>query len=173
MLIPMIVRKIESGRPNSILDIGIGFGKYGFLAREYTDICYQRYAKDKWTTRIDGIEIFPNYVSDIQRSIYSNIYIGNVLDVLPTLGDYDMVMFFDVIEHLKYEDGIRILDMIKRKCKVGLISTPVKVMPQRAENGNEHELHISQFPREVLERYGTVSEIKDGNGIYLLEIRNV
>ena len=33
-------------QPRSILDIGVGFGKWGFLCREYLDIFQGRYARD-------------------------------------------------------------------------------------------------------------------------------
>ncbi len=30
-------------QPRSVLDIGVGFGKWGFLAREYLDVNAERY----------------------------------------------------------------------------------------------------------------------------------
>ena len=44
--------------PKSLLDIGVGFGKYGFLAREFLELWDGREEIGNWTRRIDGIEIF-------------------------------------------------------------------------------------------------------------------
>ena len=50
-------------QPKSVLDIGVGHGKWGFLAREYTDIFYNRYDRATWETRIEGVEAFPTYAT--------------------------------------------------------------------------------------------------------------
>ena len=109
-LAPMCNRIIEKN-PASVLDIGIGFGKIGFLAREYTDVRLGRYFN--WQTKIDGIEIFEKYVTPLQRAIYSNIYVGNAIDILPTLGDYDIIICSDMLEHLSEKDGVFLLGAIK------------------------------------------------------------
>jgi hypothetical protein len=36
--IPVVIHLLRQIRPRSILDVGIGFGKWGHLFREYTDI---------------------------------------------------------------------------------------------------------------------------------------
>jgi ubiquinone/menaquinone biosynthesis C-methylase UbiE len=36
--IPDIITAIKSQNPKSILDVGCGFGKYGFLIREYLEL---------------------------------------------------------------------------------------------------------------------------------------
>lgn len=78
-----ICQKIIKIKPKSVLDIGIGFGKYGFLSREYTDIYRGNYFE--WKTRIDGIEGFKKYVTKLQRIIYDNIYIGNAIKIIKKL----------------------------------------------------------------------------------------
>ena len=50
-------------QPLRILDVGVGFGKWGHLFREYTDINEAehdpaRYARENWRVQIDGIEGF-------------------------------------------------------------------------------------------------------------------
>ena len=36
--IPTVIHLVKQFQPKSILDVGIGFGKWGHLFREYTDI---------------------------------------------------------------------------------------------------------------------------------------
>ncbi len=152
----------------SVLDIGIGFGKFGFLAREYTDVRLGRYFN--WKTRIDGIEIFEKYITHLQREIYNNIYIGNAIDILPTLGRYDMIICSDVLEHFSEQDGTVLLDLIKDRCKFALIATPVTVLHQEALYNNEHERHISNWSKEILSNWGEVFQFENA---YLLEISSV
>ena len=61
--IPAVVHLLRQIQPRSILDVGVGFGKWGHLFREYTDIHESendpaRYPKKNWHVRIDGIEGF-------------------------------------------------------------------------------------------------------------------
>ena len=149
----------------SVLNIGVGFGKFGFLAREYTDVRLGRYFN--WKTRIDGIEIFEKYITQLQREIYDNIYIGDAIDILPTLGRYDMIICSDVLEHFSKQDGTVLLDLIKDRCKFAMIVTPVTVLHQEALYNNEHERHISAWSKEILSNWGEVFQFENA---YLLEI---
>ncbi len=132
--------------PKSILDIGMGFGAKGMLFREMTDIWNGRY--DNWKTKIDGIEIFENYIGDLQKKIYTNIYIGDVLNIIDTLPDYDFIYMGDVIEHLTKENGKVLLEKLKVKGKVVIIATPLLVSNQGEINGNKNETHLSQWDFE-------------------------
>ena len=42
--------------PRSILDVGCGFGTWGFLCRTYLDVFLERVQPEDWQVRIDGIE---------------------------------------------------------------------------------------------------------------------
>lgn len=44
--------------PNSILDVGSGFGKYGLLSREYLELWDGRQKYQEFLRRIDGVEVF-------------------------------------------------------------------------------------------------------------------
>ena len=129
--------------PMSVLDVGCGFGLFGMLFRTLTDIWEGRY--DSWQTRIDGVEIFERYITDLQRKIYTNIYLGDIVNIIDTLPDYDFIYMGDVIEHLTKENGITLLEKLKRKGKVVIIATPLVVSEQGTINGNENERHISQW----------------------------
>jgi len=163
-LVHMCNRIIEKN-PISVLDIGIGFGKFGFLAREYTDVRLGRYFN--WQTRIDGIEIFEKYVTPLQQQIYNQIYIGNAIDILPTLGKYDMIICSDMLEHLNENDGVFLLDTIEKKSRFAMIVTPVRVLQQEALYNNEHERHVSSWSKEILSKLGEVFQF---DNTYVLEI---
>lgn len=160
--------RIMEKNPMSVLDIGVGFGKFGFLAREYTDVRLGRYFN--WETRIDGIEIFEKYITQLQRKIYDNIHIGNAIDILPTLDQYDMIICSDMLEHLSNKDGLLLLDLVRKKSKFAMIATPARVLQQEAVYDNEYERHISAWSGEELEKWGDVFQF---DNILLLEIESV
>lgn len=138
-----LCEQVLHNRPKSILDIGVGFGSKGMLFREYTDIWAGSLKEKK--TRIDGIEIFADYITPLQRMIYNNIYIGDVLDIIDKLGFYDLIYCGDVIEHFEKEKGKFLLFKIMQHSKQSIIVTPVHVLEQGAMYGNEFERHLSQW----------------------------
>ena len=141
-----IVELIILTKPSSILDIGIGFGKYGFLCREYLDLIGGNRNLYKWEHRIDGIEIFPRYITPLQKKIYDNIYLGNALEILPKMvRRYDLILLIDVIEHFNFSDGQKLLHLCLRCGKNIIISTPRIDLPQTAVYGNSYETHRSFY----------------------------
>jgi len=164
VVITPICQRILALNPGSVLDIGLGNGKWGFLAREYTDVWLKREARE---TRIDGIEIYGPYITEVQRLVYDNIYVGDALQVLPGLGEYDLVIMADVLEHLGLAEGGELLGMIRRKAKHAVVTTPVKFFPQGAVFGNEHERHVSLWTAEMLSKWGSLKRFED---TWLLEM---
>lgn len=139
--IPQILKIIEEVNPKTVLDVGFGRGKYGFLIKEY----YPEII-------VDGLEIFEPYITPLQEGIYRNIYNSDALaSELPQ--PYDLILLIDVIEHWTLEEGN---DWIKRMLAQGskiLVSTPRAIGEQGAEFGNERERHISQWHGEYFEKY--------------------
>ena len=44
--------------PSSLLDIGLGNGKIGFIARDALDVMLgERYKREQWRIKIDGIDM--------------------------------------------------------------------------------------------------------------------
>ena len=92
-----IMELIFNSKPKSLLDIGVGFGKYGFLSREYLELGDGRQKYNDWKIQIDGIEVFTEYLTPIHKFIYNEIFEGNALDILPTLKTkYDLILLIDV-----------------------------------------------------------------------------
>jgi len=133
---------IVKTKPQSVLDIGVGYGKWGFLSREYTDINAHNYDPSTWQVRIDGVEAFPEYATPTYSYIYNNIYYGDVREVLPNLPDYDLVIIGDVIEHFPKEDGQRLLAELRKKARYILLSSPTVFFTQELFD-NDYETHHS------------------------------
>lgn len=138
-----LCNKVIELKPQSILDIGIGFGSKGMLFREYSDVWYGNYFD--WKVRIDGVEIFKKYITPLQKKIYDKIYIGNILELVDKLPYYDMIYMGDVLEHIERQDALELIQKLKTKTRDLIIVTPVNVGQQGSIYGNENETHVSQW----------------------------
>lgn len=107
--------------PSSVLDVGVGFGKYGFLLREHLDIRKRRYSKDSWVTRIDGVESWKNYLSPIHAYIYNHVFVGDVRELVKQLPDYQLIVLADVIEHMSRAAGVALLTALYAKCERAMV----------------------------------------------------
>src|SRR3989344_5395590 len=140
-------------KPKSILDVGVGFGKYGVLAREYLDLWAgaQKSRDDyrQWQTKVDGIEACQNYLTPLHSFIYNQIHIGNACNIMPSIKNlsYDLILLIDVLEHLNYKDGRELLNQLRWIGRNVLISTPKIMGDQGALYGNEFEHHIHQWQK--------------------------
>jgi len=135
-----IINKLMAWNPDSILDVGSGFGKWGILIREYLEVWQGRLSPETWIKRVDALEIFAPYTKmPWYDDVYNNVIIGDILSYIYLLGQYDVVLFLDVIEHLEKEDGEMILSLPKR----WIVSTPNYDSGQGQSFNNIHEKHRS------------------------------
>jgi len=137
--IPDILKEIERINPKTVLDIGFGRGKYGFLIKEY-------YPEIK----VDGLEVFKDYVKPMHKEIYDKVIVGDIF--ASEIPKYDLYLIVDVIEHWDKEKAHTLLEKLTKMGKV-LVSTPRSVGPQGAEYGNIWETHVSQWGGDDFEKY--------------------
>jgi SAM-dependent methyltransferase len=143
----------------SILDVGCGAGKWGFLARDLLDHYHHcTYDRTDWPTRIDGVEAFERYRTPVHDHVYDEVHWGNAIDVVPSLGTYDVIIAMEVIEHLDKAAGLALLDALLARCRrVLFLSFPPEydgahhhVLEQKAVHGNPFEEHRSVWTEEDL-----------------------
>jgi hypothetical protein len=177
--ITYICERIIKIKPKAVLDIGIGFGKYGFLSREYTDIYHGNHFE--WKTKIDGIEGFERYVTELQRIIYDNIYIGDATKIIKTLDIYDLILSVDMLEHLEKDQGMILLQDIRKHSKRAIISLPIYPSKQRyIKYNNKFGPHRSIWREKELAQFGKVLKFEDFNKqgkkekrVFLVEIKGI
>lgn len=176
--IPAVVHILRQLRPQSILDVGVGFGKWGHLFREYTDINAAendppRYHKAHWQIRIDGIEGHAEYLTDMHRYLYDVIHVGDACQLLPSLSDYDLVFMGDIIEHLDKADGRRLLETALAKARQAvLVSTPKYETHQSELCGNELERHRSLWSAADFKKFsGATVRTIDGDTLLALLLK--
>jgi hypothetical protein len=145
-IISPVAKKILELDPGSVIDIGVGHGKWGFLTREYTDIWKWRHYKEEWKVKIHGIEVFDKYKNPVYDYAYNKIYFGDALQVLKHLYNYNLGIMIDVLEHFEKKDGFEMVRMILSKCDQAIIS--YSNCPQGSVRGNDHEEHLSNWHQD-------------------------
>jgi 2-polyprenyl-3-methyl-5-hydroxy-6-metoxy-1,4-benzoquinol methylase len=118
-----VLQEVMRLRPQTILDVGIGMGKWAMLFREYLEGWgAHRVSPDEFKLTIDGVEIYEPYIQPWHHAIYDAIHIGDVRTLAPELPRYDLVYLGDVIEHMPKPDGAKLLQDLK--FKTAIVSTP-------------------------------------------------
>lgn len=157
-----IVGFFEEFKPTSLLDVGVGMGQYGFLARtnleninlfEIGGSHATQRKKSDWNIIIDGIEVYKKYQTAVHEYAYNTIFWGEALTVLEGIKEnsYDLVFAIDILEHFTTSDGKQFLTHLQRVAKRGvLISTPKEFIPQEIE-ANPYENHRSVWCLEQLQ----------------------
>ena len=142
--------------PSSVLDVGVGFGKFGVLAREYLELWDGRKKYGSWQRRVDGIEVFESYLTPLHDYIYDHVYRGDALAVMPGMADrtYDLVLLIDVLEHFEQPDGVRLIHESLRVGRNVLVSTPLDIGRQDAAFDNVFETHRFQWTPPLLGGFG-------------------
>ena len=169
-IISPVMDLILTTQATSALDVGIGFGKWGFLLREYLDVWHGRIKKEDWTATIHGVEAFPGYVSNIQKSFYDRIYempIESVLDV-GWLDNYDIVLMAEVLEHLDQKTGEKVLKGLWGHSKYLIVTTPTYESGQGEMFGNPYEAHKSLWSAEQIHEILGVGQYKIIQDRYLI-----
>ncbi|OGV61540.1 MAG: hypothetical protein A2283_13700 [Lentisphaerae bacterium RIFOXYA12_FULL_48_11] len=125
------------------LDVGCGYGKWGFLLKKYRGVDSGR------TCHIAGIDIFAPHVESLRRQgIYDELVVGDATRLPYADQSFDSVLACDVLEHLEKEQGMRMMQELKRVARICVIvSTPnfecLRLGAQTQDGFNEYEAHKS------------------------------
>lgn len=122
-------------KPETVLDLGAGAGKYGQLAKNINP-----------SIKTIAVEIERDYINKFDLpSIYDEVWNISVTDFInPEYYDsfFDVVMFGDIIEHLKKSDGVDLLNFLIYRCRWIIIKFPHRWL-QNSIDGHQSEAHIS------------------------------
>lgn len=127
-----------------ILDVGAGWGKYRDLLPEYPDM--------------DAIEVWQPYVEQEQLGArYRMVRTIDVADATAEyLQSYGLVVFGDVLEHLRRLDAQRVI----RNCRNAVVVVPFRYH-QGEEGGNPYEKHWQDdlTPRLMRDLYPELRQV--------------
>ncbi|MHA1721273.1 MAG: hypothetical protein ACTSXK_17275, partial [Promethearchaeota archaeon] len=134
-----------------------GFGKWGFLIRDSFDVMsFQNFKKEDWKLDITAIEPFPKCITSIQEQIYNKIIKKDFFDCIDDLGQFDLVIFGDVIEHFEKEKGHEVLKKLFEHTNNIIVSTPNGFLPQGSWAENELEIHKSGWTINDFNKYNVI-----------------
>jgi hypothetical protein len=169
--IPAVIEAIIDAKPTTLLEIGIGCGKYGVLAREYLDV-WNEYARpwgEKHTT-IVGIEIHRQYSDSPAWAAYDAVHIGDARTMLAGLGRFDTILMVDVFEHFEREEGMEFLKRLVAQCDNLIIAVPAGFFPTIEVWDNPHEIHRTGWTLEDFRSVGDVTVWREADS-FVVTIR--
>ena len=120
--------------PATALDIGAGAGKYGKLIKAASPECI-----------VTAVEIYQDYIERFNlHEIYDHVQRGDALELIETAVDktYDLVVFGDVLEHLRKSAGVDLLNFFVYRSRFMLALFPTEYV-QNSVEGNRAEAHLS------------------------------
>jgi len=173
------LNEVAKGKPIplpefTILDVGMGFGKWGFLIRDTFDSgTAQNFKKKDWKINITGVETFTKLITPVQKHLYNKIIKKNIFDSIDELVKYDLVIMGDVIEHIEKQRAYKLLDELFKHTDNILVSTPLGFMPQGAWAGNNNETHLSGWEPADFKDYNVVEYKVFKDELYADILKNI
>lgn len=152
-LISPVAERILKIQPKRVLDIGVGFGKWGALAREYTDIWAWRWFPQEWTTWIEGIEPYTKYKSH-NWAMYNHIHGCKLEDILYSLKPFDLILFLEVLEHIEKPKAQTLLEQLMTKTQHLIVSFCNN--DQKNVRDNPLEDHVSKWNTSDFDHLGAI-----------------
>jgi len=158
--IPLVMAEAVRLAPASVLDVGMGFGKYGLLLREYADIGLRTdepaHERGRWRLRLTGVEVFAPFVLAHQRAIYDDILVGDIRELLRVgrVWPHDLALMVEVLEHMPKADGFDVLRRLSALSRAVLVTTPNGFQPMPELLGNPFQEHVSGWLADDLRDAG-------------------
>lgn len=152
---------------NAVLDIGAGKGTYVRLLKYKSKVLpLARFTCiEAWTPYIEKFDLSSKYDMVINEDARKVDY--------TKLGNIDLTIAGDVLEHMTKQESIDIVNQIASISKFMIISIPVIHYPQEIVNNNPFEEHIKDdwSHEEVMNTWSKFiidSSVGNEIGVYLL-----
>jgi predicted TPR repeat methyltransferase len=147
-LVPEIANRLCQRQPQRILDVGIGFGMYGAVVRQWLDL-----GVTPWHRFLVGVEAWGQYRNPAW-DLYNLVVVDSIQGYLAKRQEcFDCILMMDVLEHFEKPEGSLVLRQLQSIVSPGgmlLVGTPAVFVEQGAVHGNEFERHRSLWtPAEL------------------------
>lgn len=139
-----LLLELESRGYNTLLDVGCG---------SYSPV--RSFNKNIYTVGVDTFE--PSIEESRRKGIHNDYVLANVLDIEKHFKpvSFDIVVACDVIEHLKKEDGYKLMDVMEKVAKHKVIFfTPNGYLEQGDRFKNPWQVHLSGWSAEEFQKRG-------------------
>lgn len=150
--IPFCVEALLAVEPMRVLDLGIGFGRWGVLVREFCEEWKGRVHRENWRVRLEGVEAFPRNVEEYQHFFYDWVHVGDAADFLARPQErWDLIICGDVLQQWPKEVARAALGRALDSADYVLVNVPLGDGWRRgALNGNPFERHRSSWHVEEM-----------------------
>lgn len=122
-------------KPDILLDLGAGAGKYGLMAR-----------KNNFALKTIAVETESDYIEKFNlHSIYTEVWNTSCIDLIRPEhygARFDVVIIGDLIEHLKKSDGVDLLNFLIYRSRWIVVQVPRHYV-QNIVGGHSSEAHVS------------------------------
>jgi len=152
--IPFCIEALMKIAPARVLDVGVGFGRWGMVVREFCDVWFGRVLQPEWQVRVEGVEGFPDNIRDYHAAFYNHIHRADAREVLPEQFQqpWDVVIFGDVLEHFQKPEARQFLQSALAASDYVLVNIPLGgEWPQSDMYHNPYERHLSEWAAEDFE----------------------
>jgi predicted TPR repeat methyltransferase len=139
----MLNRLMPKGKL-SILDLGCGRGIAGWFFNQSHD------------HRMTGVDVFKPYLKEAKTSGYYQKLVESDVTKFPIAKEsYDVILLFQVLEHLPKKEGIALLKKMTRGARKAVIVTlPHGECEQEDYEENKYQKHLSSWMVKDLENLG-------------------
>lgn len=127
-----------------VLDVGCGIGVAGEV--------FNKEKKHKFI----GIDIFEPYLKKCRESgYYAKCLKKNLTQYKTDKSKYDLIILFQVIEHLKKNQSVELLKKLEKQCRGKIIiSVPNGHCEQGEYDHNPYQAHHSQWDAQSFKKLG-------------------
>lgn len=148
--------------PQSVLDVGCGYGQWGMLLRQHLDCPWDIHEGiPRWRRRIDGVEAWEPYRNSLWDFAYDEIKVKEATSLLSELdaNAYELTLCIEVLEHMTVQAGRGLLSNLKRVSEHVLVTTPDRPLLQDDIGGNPYETHHAWWSWGALKEAGAVGRL--------------
>jgi len=144
--------------PRRVIDAGCGFGRWGFLLREFCDIWNCRERPADWQLHLTALEAHAPNIRAHHHFLYNAVVLGEAQRFFAqTQERWDLAILGDMVEHMPKEEGLRLYADAGRVARAVLTVLPLGTdWPQDDKYGNPYERHRSTWELGELEPLGLV-----------------
>ena len=159
--IPFCVEALMKITPHRVLDIGVGYGRWGMVGREFCDVWSGHFSRSEWKVRIEGVEAHTPFIDLYHKYFYDKIHTGDFRKVVSQLKARWNVIFGDVLEHFEKQEGLSLLRWSLNQSDYVLVNVPLgeywsqdstfsSKFERHLSVGNAEEFHLFPLRREAL-----------------------
>jgi len=137
-----------------VLDVGCGFGEWGFIIR----------TRKHGSPFLVGVDVWRPYLERIQSlNIYDELIQVEIPRIPLKKKSIDVSLACEILEHLQKNVGYELMKELEKVTKnMIIVSAPLNI-PQEEVHGNPFQRHISEWLPEDFTKFGYETKV-----IYML-----